>query len=209
MPKGYFKPFTKQDEQFIKDNFLLLPVKQIAKKLDASWGRVMRFLKNNNLEIPKELIEQRRLEGRKQKGDIPFNKGLKQSEYMSKEGIERTKGTRFKKGRKPHNTKQKGQIVSIKDSHNDLTYKYIKIKDNNWVLYHKYLWEKVNGKIPDNLILRFKDGDTNNVNIDNLELITRTENMYRNSRHNYPVEIIPSLVLIKKLEHKLKDLQND
>lgn len=208
MPKGYFKPFTKEDEQFIKDNFLLMPIKQVASKINVSWGRVMRFLKNNNLEIPQELRHQRLLDGRKKKGVVPFNKGLKQSEYMSKEAIEKTKATRFSKGRKPHNTKEKGTIVSIKDSYNDISYQYIKIKDNDWVLYHRYLWEKVNGTIPDDHILVFKDGNSENVVIENLELITRTENMYRNSKHNYPKEIIPSLVLIKKLENKLNNLQN-
>ena len=65
------------------------------------------------------------------------------------------------------------------------------------------------GKIPDNLILVFKDKNTDNVVIENLELITRTESMLRNSRHNYPHEIIPSMILIKKLENKLNDLKND
>ena len=209
MPKGRFKPFTKEDEQFIKDNFLLMPIKQVAKAINVSWGRVMRFLKNNNLEIPQELKHQRLLDGRKKKGSIPFNKGLKQSDYMSKEAIEKTKATRFAKGRKPHNTKQSGDIIAIKDSYNDTYYKYIKIKDNHWNLYHRYLWEKINGEIPENHILVFKDGNSDNVVIENLELITRSENMYRNSKHNYPIEIIPSMVLIKKLENKLNDLKND
>ena len=209
MPKGYYKKITEADEQFIKDNFLLMPIKHIANKLGITFGRVMRFLDKNGLEIPKELREKRKLNGVIKKGVIPHNKGKKQSDYMSKESIAKSQATRFKKGRKPHNTKEKGDIVSIKDSYNSTYYKYIKIKDNNWVLYHRYLWEQVNGKIPDNLILVFKDKNTDNVVIHNLELITRSESMLRNSRHNYPIEIIPSMILIKKLENKLNDLKND
>ena len=209
MPKGYYKKFTEQDEQFIKDNFLLMPIKHIANKLDATFGRIMRFLDKNNLEIPKEIREKRKLNGVIKKGNTPFNKGLKQSDYMCKESINKTKATRFVKGRKPHNTKQAGDIVAIKDSYNGTYYKYIKIKDNDWVLYHRYLWEKVNGSIPKDYILVFKDKNTDNVVIENLELITRSESMLRNSTHNYPHEIIPSMLMLKKLENKLNDLKND
>jgi len=209
MPKGYCKKITEADEQFIKDNFLLMPIKHIGNKLNISFGRIMRFLDKNGLEIPKEIREKRKLNGVIKKGNTPFNKGLKQSDYMCKESINKTKATRFVKGRKPHNTKQAGDIVAIKDSYNGTYYKYIKIKDNDWVLYHRYLWEKVNGSIPKDYILVFKDKNTDNVVIENLELITRSESMLRNSAHNYPHEIIPSMLMLKKLENKLKDLQND
>jgi hypothetical protein len=209
MPKGYCKKITEADEQFIKDNFLLMPIKHIGNKLNISFGRIMRFLDKNGLEIPKEIREKRKLNGVIKKGNTPFNKGLKQSDYMCKESINKTKATRFVKGRKPHNTKQAGDIVAIKDSYNGTYYKYIKIKDNHWVLYHRYLWEKVNGSIPKDYILVFKDKNTDNVVIENLELISRSESMLRNSAHNYPHEIIPSMLMLKKLENKLKDLQND
>lgn len=209
MPKGYCKKITEADEQFIKDNFLLMPIKHIGNKLNISFGRIMRFLDKNGLEIPKEIREKRKLNGVIKKGNTPFNKGLKQSDYMCKESINKTKATRFAKGRKPHNTKQAGDIVAIKDSYNNTFYKYIKIKDNDWVLYHRYLWEKVNGSIPKDYILVFKDKNTDNVVIENLELITRSESMLRNSAHNYPHEIIPSMIMLKKLENKLNDLKND
>jgi hypothetical protein len=35
-----------------------------------------------------------------------------------------------------------------------------------------------------------------------------TENMYRNSKHNYPKEIIPSLTLNKFLENKINELED-
>lgn len=209
MPKGYCKKITEKDEQFIKDNFLLMPIKHIGDIIGISFGRIMRFLDKNNLQIPKEIREKRKLNGVIKKGNTPFNKGLKQSDYMCKESIDKTKATRFVKGRKPHNTKQAGDIVAIKDSYNGTFYKYIKIKDNEWVLYHRFLWKKVNGPIPKDYILAFKDKNTDNVVIENLELISRSESMLRNSAHNYPHEIIPSMLMLKKLENKLNDLKND
>lgn len=207
MPKGYYIPFTKEQEQKIKDEFLLKPVKRLADELGTTYGRIMRFLKKNDLEIPKELIEKRKLDSRKKKGDIPFNKGKKQVDYMTSEAIERTKKTRFKKGNKPHNTKSDKTIVVRKDS-NGRDYKYIRIKKGVWKLYHRYIWEKEKGKIPENHLVVFKDNNTKNTNIENLELITMTENMYRNSKYSYPKEVIPSMVLNKQLENKLKTLQN-
>lgn len=209
MQKGYFKPFTKQQEQKIKNEFLLKPVKRIADEVGCTYGRIMRFLKKNDLEIPKSLIEQRKLDSRKKKGDVPFNKGKKQTDYMTADAIKRTKKTRFKKGNKPHNTNPKGNgaIVTRQDT-SGRSYKYIRIKKGVWDLYHRIVWEKVNGKIPDNHLVVFKDDNTENTTIENLELITMTENMYRNSKHNYPKEIIPSLVLNKQLENKLNTLQN-
>jgi hypothetical protein len=38
------------------------------------------------------------------KGHVPVNKGKKQTEFMTREAIERTKNTRFKKGHLPHNS---------------------------------------------------------------------------------------------------------
>lgn len=209
MPKGYFIPFTKQQEQKIKDEFLLKPVKRLADEVGCTYGRIMRFLKKNDLEIPKALIKQRKLESRKKKGDIPFNKGKKQTDYMTADAIERTKKTRFKKGNKPHNTNSNGNgaIVTRQDT-SGRNYKYIRIKKGVWNLYHRIVWQKVNGKIPENHLVVFKDNNTENTTIENLELITMTENMYRNSKHNYPKEIIPSLVLNKQLENKLNTLQN-
>lgn len=209
MPKGYFVPFTKQQEQKIKDEFLLKPIKRLADELNTTYGRIMRFLKKNDLEIPKALIEQRKLDSRKKKGDVPFNKGKKQTDYMTIGAIKRTKKTRFKKGSEPHNTNPKGNgAIVIRQDTSERSYKYIRIKKGVWELYHRIVWEKANGKIPDNHLVVFKDGNTENTTIENLELITMTENMYRNSKHNYPNEIIPSLTLNKQLENKLNTLQN-
>jgi len=209
MPRGSYIPFTAQQEQIIKDQFLAKPVKQLARQVGSTGGRIMRFLKKNNLDIPQALIEQRKRDSYKKKGDVPFNKGKKQIEYMSSQAIARTKITRFKKGNAPHNTNPEGNgaIVLRKDNSGRI-YKYIRIKKNEWHLYHRVLWERNHGKIPDNHVIFFKDGDSLNTTIDNLSLITMKENMLRNSKHNYPQEIIPSMVLISQINSKLKKIQN-
>lgn len=54
-------------------------------------------------------------------------------------------------------------------------YVYIKTNENKWVYKHRYVWEKHNGKIPDNYSVIFLDGDKTNCNIDNLYLIKNSE----------------------------------
>lgn len=210
MGKGYWEPFTESDEKKIKKEYLTKPVKRLASEIGTTYGRIMRYLNNNGLEIPREIIEKRKKESQIKKGTPSFNKGKKQSEYMSKAAILRTQKTRFKKGNRPHNINPSGNgaIVTRKDT-SGKEYKYIRMDIGVWDLYHRVVWERENGPIPKNKIVVFKDGDTSNTSLGNLKLITRTENMYKNSVHNYPEEIIPSLVLVRQLENKLNNLQND
>jgi len=129
MPKGHWKPLTPQDEEKIKEEYLLKPIKRLAEEIGISYGRVMRFLDKNGLSIPKEVVERRKQAGRIKKGNVPFNKGKKQAEYMSKEAIKVSRKTCFKKGNTPHNTNKQGNgaITVRTDSRTGLRYQYIRI----------------------------------------------------------------------------------
>lgn len=209
MAKGHFTPFTEEQETAIKKDYLIKPVKRLAFEANCSYGRIIRFLKKNELVIPAALILKRKLDSQKKKGDIPFNKGKKQSEYMSPEAIEKSVHTRFKKGQEPHNVNKTGNgAVVIRKDKAGRNYKYIRLAKGYWDLHHRIVWEESHGKIPKNHIVVFKDENPENTTLENLELITMAENMYRNSVHDYPKEIIPSMVLNKKLETLLKKLEN-
>jgi len=207
MPKGHWNPLTPSQEERIKNEYLEKPVKRLSSELGISFGRVMRFLAKNNLEIPKDVIQKRIKDSYRKKGQEPFNKGLKQSEYMTPESIEKTKNTRFKKGQEAMNSKNNGEIVSRTDNCGK-TYQYIRTGKGVWELLQRYVWETHHGKIKDGYVITFIDGDTTNVNISNLKMISRVENMYRNSHAKYPEEIIPSLVLNNQIETKINQLEN-
>ncbi len=209
MPKGQFSPLTVDQEEKIKNEFLTKPIKRLADELNISFARIMRFLAKNGLEVPPELVAQRKRDSLRKKGDPSFNKGLKQKDYMTPEAIERTKATRFQKGHTPHNTHKEGNgaIVSRRDTAGRI-YKYIRISKGVWELYHRELWEQHNGKIPKEHVVVFKDGNSENVHLENLKLISMIENMYRNGKYQFPKEVIPSMVLIKQLENKLNKLQD-
>lgn len=173
-----------QEDKFILDNYLSIPVKTMAKMLNRSGCFVNKRISELKLIIPTEIIEQRKLLYQKKSGCIPFNKGLKQHEFMSAEAIEKTKLTRWKKGNIPHNTKDSDGIISIRhlsDNNDSRPYKYIRLSLGKWYPLHQYLWEQQHGKLKKSMCLWFKDGNTMNCSLDNLEEISRKENLNRNS----------------------------
>lgn len=210
MPRGHYKPLTSAQEAYMKKEYLNKPIKRISNELNISFGRVQRFLDKNNLTIPPDVVLKRKLASQFKANYSPFNKGKKQKEYMSKQAIERTKATRFKPNHIPFSTNKigNGAVVWRKERAHGKSYQYIRIEKSVWVLYHRHLWQARHGPIPKDQIVIFIDGDTKNVNINNLKLISRRENMYRNSVHEYAKETIPTLLLINELETKLKSLKN-
>lgn len=100
-------------------------------------------------------------------GMKPWNKGIIKP-YVGGEA------TRFKKGNLPHNTKFDGAI-RIQPDKSGRSYKYIRISKGNWMPLHRYIWMQVYGD-PASNIVRFKDGNTMNCDIENLTLISRGQN---------------------------------
>jgi hypothetical protein len=116
-----------------------------------------------------------------QPGITPANKGKKQTEFMSQEGIERSKSTRFRAGQLPPNTKEDNAISIRSKASTKEKYKFIRISAQNWKLFHRHLWEEANGQIPANHLVVFKNGDTMDCRLENLEVISKAENATRNS----------------------------
>jgi hypothetical protein len=132
------------------------------------------------------------------KDHTPHNKGAKMPEHV----YHRVKPTMFKKGNKPHNTQPVGTINFRADKDNR-TYAYVKIKDSDWRLMHRVVWEQYNGPIPPGHIVRFKDGNTLHWDISNLEMIDMRNNMNRNTIQRFPVEIQEVIKLNSKLKKKI------
>lgn len=195
--------FTVSDDNFIRENYLKMPVKQMAKVLSTSenprsYCGIVGRLKAMNLKIPPEIIKKNLKNSYFQKGQKAYNKGLKQKDYMSLESIEKTKATRFKPGNLPHNYNG-GEHVS-KDG-----YVMKSIGDGKSVPKHRFIWEKKFGKIPDGFVLKCKDGNKKNCDPDNWEMISMSENMNNNTIHRYPEELQQNIRLVSKLKKSLKE----
>lgn len=138
------------------------------------------------------------------KGNIAHNKGKKMSENI----YQKIKPTMFKKGNRPMNWKPDGTIVQRADKTGRI-YLYYKIKDNFWVLYHRKIWEDQNGKIPKGLVLKFKDGNSLNCDIQNLELISMVDNMQCNTIMRFPEDVQELIRLNNKLKRKIDGKKQD
>jgi hypothetical protein len=74
----------------------------------------------------------------------------------------------------------------------------------NWLPLHIIEWERVNGPLPKGHCLWFKDGNRLNVDVANLELHTRAENMRRNSIHNLPQPLAETIQLLGALNRQIR-----
>lgn len=141
-------------------------------------------------------------------------------------------GTRFKPGHVPANKGRKGycapgsekgwfrkgirsatymEVGSLRLSHDG----YVEIKTRDapgasaWYLFHVLLWEDAHGPLNRRRhCLIFKDGDRLNVDLDNLERITRAQNMRRNSIHNLPQPLRHTVQVLGQLTRRIREKQN-
>jgi hypothetical protein len=196
------------EDELIKELYLLMPQKTLAELIGRSDTFLYGRMKKLGLEVPEELIKEWIELSRIKPGSVPVNKGKKQEEYMSKEAIERTKLTRFKKGEPNHNELFDGAIT-IRWNHQERgeqPHWYIRLSKGIWKELQIFEWERVNGPIPKKHVLACIDGDTLNVHPDNWVLLSMAENAKRNAGHkNLPDSYVAYCLAGRKNKH-LKDV---
>lgn len=117
-------------------------------------------------------------DGKFKKGHTPANKG----QSMPANVYAKAKRTMFKKGQIPHNKKAVGEIWQYRESSGRLV-NMIKPADDQKAVYHsRYVWERAYGPIPKGMYVSHKDGNSLNDALDNLELLTMSENLEKNNR---------------------------
>ena len=175
-PQGWSPICPEGMEDYVRSIAEGRTVYQIADLVNKRYGagtidavRVRAFKKNHGIVS--------NLNARFKKGCVPYNKGKKQEEYMSPEAIERTRPTRLQPGHPAHNRVPVGTI-----SKNKYGYLLIKTKAegsqwDRWEFLHRVIWEEHNGPIPDGMMVSFKNGDKEDLDIDNLMLISNAENL--------------------------------
>lgn len=117
------------------------------------------------------------------KGSTPANKGKK----MRPEVYEKCARTMFRKGHAPVNHRTVGsERVNVEG--------YVEVKvaePNKWRLKHRVVWEAAYGEIPGGYNIQFRNGNRQDLRLENLYMISRAEQCAReNSFHaRYPEEL--------------------
>ena len=206
---------TEDQKDKIRSEYLIKTINQLGKELNCSGQAVSRFMKKNNLKLPDHIVAERRSKHRFKKGHKAFNKGLKLKDYLSDEKYEKVKKTMFKKGRESANARKTNEVFYRTKL--GVRSKYIKTEDGEIKPYNRHLWKQHHGEIPPNHNIVFKDGNSANCDISNLECISHEEKMLRNGKYKQPKELIPTMALLSKLnkqinnkmaKNKLADLNN-
>lgn len=97
------------------------------------------------------------------KGHIPANKG--------QIGVRLSPATEFKKGHIPQTWKPVGTETVRSDG-----YTWVKLAEpNKWREKHRLIWEATNGQIPAGHAVIFADGNRQNVVLENLMLVKRSQ----------------------------------
>jgi hypothetical protein len=191
--------YTPEQIEFLRNHVVGRSKKDLTNIFNKHFGlnlslmKIVSCVKNHNLPPSG-------LDGRFKPGREPFNKGKKGISTGGKE-------TQFKKGYKPKNLRPVGSERVCADG-----YAEIKIADpNEWKPKHIVLWEKVNGPIPEGSCLLFLDGNKLNINLDNLQLITRKQLARLNYNHlifDNP-ELTKTGILIADIQSKIGERRRE
>jgi hypothetical protein len=169
--------WSEEEEKKLKKLYLTKNSTEISKILGKSNSSIKNKLNKLGLKLPNEILVQRRKDSCFQPGHVPANKGTK--------GLMKANRTTFRPGNIPGNAKYDG-CITIRRGHknrNDKPYKYIRISLGVWQPLHEVIWERSHGPIPKGHVVRFKDKDTMNCDIDNLCLVSRHENLLINTEN--------------------------
>jgi hypothetical protein len=104
-----YRAFSQSEDDFLIDNYLKISAHDVERVLGRSRGTVRQRYKVLRLIVPPEIKKRFRVGFKK--GNVPWVKGKKMTEFMSPKQIDRFKSYYFKIGHKPFiRTKQEAEV---------------------------------------------------------------------------------------------------
>jgi hypothetical protein len=194
--KGKSKIFTTEQVDWFKTNYPLLSRRDLTAAFNKKFNQnreekqVITFLKNNKIKSGRT---------------AHFKAGVPSWSAGTKGVLKANRGS-FKKGQVPHNHLPIGSERKVCDG-------YIEIKTaepHTWVGKHRLIWEETRGPIPHNHNIRFRDGDPENLTIDNLFMVNKSEHQILNTMKfiEQPVEIKDTTILMARVRSKTIQLND-
>ncbi len=215
--KLYLKPskhfWTPEEDAMLRELYPNTLSADIAKRVGLPVGSVHDRAARLGIRKDKAWVSENSREvqrrngnpGRFRKGLEPWNKG-KRCPGLGGE-------TTFRPGNRPHTWRPIGTERISKDG-----YLQRKVTDDgparrHYKSVHIIVWEAANGQVPPGHAVIMKDGNKQNLALDNLELVSRAELMRRNSVHRYPESLVQAIyakarlsrAINKRLRHEKSD----
>ncbi|CDF82110.1 hypothetical protein PKB_0742 [Pseudomonas knackmussii B13] len=207
------KAWSDDEVEQLRRRYADEPTEVIAADLGRSVRMVYGKAKQLSLSKSAAFLEgplSRRLDGsqgvqyRFAKGITPWNKGRKGSPSTG-----RMAETQFRPGNKPGNWLPIGSHRVSKDGYLQRKVTDTGYPPRDWIAAHTLLWEEHYGPVPEGHCLCFRDGNKQNIVLDNLELITRAERMRRNTIHRYPPELKDAIRAVGRLKRTIREIEHE
>lgn len=196
-PEGQSKMFPPNIHEYIVKNHKGTGHLMMAEMVNAEFGTAYSKEQIKNFYSRHKLNSG--LTGRFEKGHVPANKGT----HPPTRG--RMAETQFKKGNLPYDTKPIGYERINKDG-----YIEVKIKmrpsspdcNDNFKAKHILVWEQANGKVPAGHNVIFKDGNKQNIALDNLALVSKAEHLEltRSKLRSTDADVTETGILIARIK---------
>jgi len=197
-----YRHWTPAEDATLAELYATKPITEIAALMGRGTGSIHNRVSKLGLTRPDEFKEITGC-GRFKPGHQTWNSGRKGWQAGG-----RAKDTQFKLGHRPSNTWR--PIGAERTDKGGILYRKVADTGNkrtDWRPVHVMLWEEHNGAVPTGHFLVFKDRTPANISIDNLELVTRAENMRRNSIDRYPPEYRQAAITLGWFKRKLNKLE--
>lgn len=197
-----YRHWTPAEDATLAELYATKPITEIAAMMGRGTGSIYNRVQKLGLRRSAEYIEISGA-GRFKPGHSTWNAGRKGFHPGG-----RNEQTRFKPGQ-PSNTWR--PIGAERTNKGGILYRKVADTGNkrtDWRPVHVMLWEEHNGPVPAGHFLVFKDRNPANITIDNLALVTRAENMRRNSIDRYPPEYRQAAITLGWFNRKLNKLEH-
>lgn len=207
--------WTRAEEEILRELYPDTPTKDIAQRLGRTVGTVYQHalaigLRKSAAYLASPHAQRMRrgdnigIASRFPKGHVPANKGLRRPSWAPGRMAE----TQFKKGGFPANRDPDycvlGALRVNADGYIDMRVSFAP-GAKGWRGLHQILWEDAHGPIPQGFAVCFKNGDKLDVELGNLELVSRADLMRRNTVHRLPAPLRSSIQLLGQLKRRIRE----
>lgn len=203
--------WREEELQYLREHYPDGNTAEIAKQLGRTEGAVHQMAAKQGLRKSSEFIAatlcalgrqvshtQKAIANRFVKGQEPFNKGRRMTEWMSAEAQEKCMRTTFRDGHIPHNAYAAGTEI-VRNGR-----VYVKVPGRRrLVLKQHYVWQQHHGEIPQNHVVKFKDGDFMNCDISNLYIMSRADACVKMMSEQTPEQIKRKMSIVQARRNEL------